>query len=323
MSDGLSRQRLPGRVFLVLPLTMLAGCSTWFGPPPLTPAQIPELNVMPVEPAPAPASEPQAAPPAAPTPREVPEHRHVVPKPVYRPAPKPQPAPPPPPAKPATPPPLIATRSLAANDIHGLLDARVQRPDGKVIGRAIDMFVDTAGKPREMLVNLAGFMGIGDRKMRFPWSDFRFDPTHRNAPITLSIGPNEAPAAAAAKPKENAAGKSTGAGANNAHLLSVIDATAERGNGTRVGRVVDVLIDIHGEPQAAVVDVGSLIHERRSIAADWFALKFVSKDDALSLQTELSDVQVDAAPPYAPNQPVRAVAPVAADVAAPAGHPTR
>lgn len=325
MSDGSSRQRLTGRVFLALPLAMLAGCSTWFGPPPPTPAEIPELNAMPVEPPPAePAPEHGAsAPVAASAPREAPEHRHPAPKPVVRPAPKPQPAPPPKPAKPAAPPPLIATRTLAANDIHGLLDARVQRPDGKVIGRAIDMFVDTAGKPREMLVNLAGFMGIGDRKMRFPWSDFRFDPTHRSAPITLSIGPNEAPAAAAAKPKDSTAGKPPGAGANDAHLLGVIDSTAERGNGGRVGRVVDVLIDIHGEPQAAVVDVGSLIHERRSIAADWSALKFVPKDDALSLQTDLSDVQVDAAPPYTPNQPVRAVAPAPGDAAASAGHPTR
>ncbi len=325
MSDGSSRLRLPGRAFLVLPLAVLAGCSTWFAGRPPTPAELPELNVMPVEPTPTePASEPQvSAPVPASAPREAPEHKHAAPKPVYRPAPKPQPAPPPKPVKPVAPPPLVATRALAAGDIHGLLDARVQRADGKVIGRAIDMFVDTTGKPREMLVNLAGFMGIGDRKMRFPWSDFRFDPTHRSAPITLSIGPNEAPAAAAAKPKENGAGKAAGAGADDAHLLGVIDATAERGNGTRVGRVVDVLIDIHGEPQAAVVDVGSLIHERRSIAADWSALKFVPKDDALSLQTDLSDVQVNASPPYAPNQPVRAVAPPPGDAAASAGHPTK
>ncbi|MGN6086538.1 PRC-barrel domain containing protein [Trinickia sp.] len=320
MSDGSSRQRLAGRVFLVLSLATLAGCSTWFGPPPPTPAQDPELNAMPLEIEPAePASEPAASAPVAAPPREAPEHKHVTPKPVYHPRPKPQPAPPPPPAKPAAPPPLIATRALAADDIHGLLDTRVQRPDGKVIGRAIDMFVDAAGKPREMLVNLAGFLGIGDRKMHFPWSDFRFDPTHRNAPITLSIGPNEAPAAAAAKGKENAPGKPAGAGANDAHLLGLIDATAERANGTRVGRVVDVLIDTHGEPQAAVVDVGSLIHERRSIAADWSAVKFVQKDDTLSLQTDLSDAQVNAAPPYAPNQPVRTVAPAAAST----GQPTR
>lgn len=325
MNDGSPRQRLARCTLLVLLLTTLAGCSTWFGPPPPTPAEDPDLNVMPVEPAlPEPALEPQAsAPTAASAPREAPEHKRVAPKPVYHPPRKPRPAPPPRPAKPAPPPPLVATRALAAGETHGLLDARVQRPDGKVIGRAIDMFVDTAGKPREMLVNLAGFLGIGDRKMRFPWSDFRFTPSRGTAPITLSIGPNEAPAAASTKAREHAAGKPKSSGANDAHLLGVIDTTAERGNGARVGRVVDVLIDSHGEPQAAVVDVGSLIHERRSIAADWAALRFVPKDDALTLQTDLSDAQINAAPPYMPNQAVRAVAPPAADTAASAGRPNK
>jgi hypothetical protein len=322
MSDGSCRQRLVGRVLLVLLLATLAGCSTWFAPPPAPqpeqPAPEPEPEAAPV----APASEPEAsAPVAASAPQEAPERKHVAPKPVYRPPPKPHPAPAPAPSKPATPPPLITTRALAADDTHGLLDARVQRPDGKVIGRAIDMFVDAAGKPRQMLVNLAGFMGIGDRKMRFPWSDFRFNASQHKAPITLAIPAGEAPASAAAK--GTSAGKPGGAGPKDAQWLGVIDATAERGNGARVGRVVDVLIDNRGEPQAAIVDVGSLIHERRSIAADWSALHFVQKDDALTLQTDLSDAQVNAAPPYEPNRPVRAVAPATADAAASATQPTR
>ena len=339
MNGGLSRQCLTGRILLVLLLSMLAGCSTWFAPPPAPQPEQPAPEPAPVEEAPpAPASEVAAsAPVAATSPHEAPEPKHVAPKPASRPAPRPRPAPPPAQTPPPVPPPLISTRALAAADTHSLLDARVQRPDGKVIGRAIDMFVDAAGKPREMLVNLAGFMGIGDRKMRFPWTDFRFDPAQKKAPITLAIPPGEPPAAASSKPKDKdkssdkASTKTPGAGADDAHLLGVIDATAERGNGARVGRVIDVLIDNRGEPQAAVVDVGSLIHERRSIAADWSALHFVAKDNALSLQTDLSDAAVDASPPYVPNQPVRAVSPAPASAPAPAptnaaasaAHPTR
>jgi hypothetical protein len=326
MNGGLSRQCLTGRIFLVLLLSMLAGCSTWFAPPPAPQPEQPAPEPAPVEEAPpAPASEVQASAPAAATsPHETLEPKHVAPKPAYRPAPKPRPAPPPAQTPPPVPPPLIATRALAVGDTHSLLDASVQRPDGKVIGRAIDMFVDAAGKPREMLVNLAGFMGIGDRKMRFPWTDFKFAAAQKKAPITLAIPPGEPPAAASAKPKDKDKGsdkasiKTPGAGANDAHLFGVIDTTAERGNGARVGRVIDVLIDNRGEPQAAVVDVGSLIHERRSIAADWSALHFVTKDNALSLQTDLSDAAVDASPPYLPNQPVRAVSPAPASAPAPA-----
>lgn len=324
MNDGLSRQCLTGRVLLVLLLSSLAGCGTWFAPPAAQTEQ-PLPEPAPVEEVPpAPASEAQAsAPLAAAPPHETTEPKHPAPKHVYRPPHKPRPAPPPPQTPPPVQPPLITTRTLALADTHSLLDARVQRPDGKVIGHAIDMFVDAAGKPREMLVNLAGFLGIGDRKMRFPWTDFKFDAAQKKAPITLSIPRGEPPAAASSKPKDKASDKAAAAGANDAHLLGVIDATAERGNGARVGRVIDVLIDNHGEPQAAVVDVGSLLHERRSIAADWAALRVVAKGDELSLRTELSDAQVDAAPPYLPNQPARAVAPAPAAAAASAAHPTR
>lgn len=323
MSGGSSRQCLIGRILLVLLLSTLAGCSTWFAPPPAPEPEQPAPEPAPVEePPPAPASE-ASAPVAATPPRETAEPKHVAPKRVYRPAPKHPVTPPPTQTRPLAAPPLISLRALAAADTHGLLDARVQRPDGKVIGRAIDMFVDGAGKPREMLVNLAGFLGIGDRKMRFPWVDFKFDSAQKKAPITLAIPPGEPPASASAKQKDKAAGKPRGAGAEDAHLLGVIDATAERRNGARVGRVVDVLLDNRGEPQAAVVDVGSLIHERRSIAADWSALRFVPKDGALSLQTDLSDAQVNAAPPYLPSQPVRAVSPAPTNAAASAASATR
>lgn len=324
MSGGPSRQCLIGRILLVTLLSMLAGCSTWFAPPP-APEPQPTPAPAPVEePPPAPASETQAsAPVAANPPHEAAGPKHPAPKPVHRPPPKPRPAPPPKQAPPAAPPPLISTRALAPTDTHALLDARVQRPDGKVIGRAIDMFVDAAGKPHDMLVNLTGFMGIGDRKMRFPWPDFKFDAVQKKAPITLAIPPGEPPASASSKKEKNKSAAQPAAGAEDAHLFGVIDATAERRNGARVGRIVDVLIDNRGQPQAAVVDVGSLIHERRSIAADWSALRFVPKDGALSLQTDLSDAQVNAAPPYVPNQPVRAVSPAPATAAASAASATR
>ena len=183
MNGGLTRQYLTGRILLVALLAMLAGCSTWFAPPPAPQPEQPAPEPAPVEEAPpAPASEAAAsAPIAAAPPREAPEPRHVAPKPTYRRPSKPRPAPAPTQMAPTAPPPLITTRTLAVNDTHALLDARVQRPDGHVIGRAIDMFVDAAGKPRELLVNLAGFMGIGDRKMRFPWTDFKFDAAQKKA----------------------------------------------------------------------------------------------------------------------------------------------
>ena len=110
----------------------------------------------------------------APTHPEEPEapkkpHREATrPKPVQRPE---SPTPPPPP-----PPPIVATRPLDRTQIHALLDSEVARRNGKVIGRAVDMVTDASGKPREMIVNLQGFMGVGDRKVIFPWNVFASRP---------------------------------------------------------------------------------------------------------------------------------------------------
>lgn len=314
MSGGSSRQYVPQRFLLLLLLSMLAGCSSLFGPPP---APETAQTAAPAEPAseaaPEPTSEAAAPAPASAPSHEASETRRVPPRqaaravPRRRPTPAPAPAPAPQPAVP----PLLSMRTLSAADTHGLLDARVQRPDGKVIGRAIDMLIDAGGKPREMLVNLTGFMGIGDRKMRFAWNAFSFNATGKRAPITLAIAPGRSPAAEQAQAKAVRKPDTPGAANGAAHWLPLIDATVERNNGTRVGRVIDVLIDNRGDPQAAVIDVGSLIHERRSVAADWSALRFVDKDDALAVQTELSDEQVHAAPRYAPDEPIRAIAPAA------------
>ena len=44
-------------------------------------------------------------------------------------------------------------------------------------------------------------------------------------------------------------------------------------------RIVDVLIDRASQPQAVVLDLGGLVNtDRRSIAASWGALRFVTRD---------------------------------------------
>jgi hypothetical protein len=168
----------------------------------------------------------------------------------------------------------------------------VQKPDGKVVGRAVDLIADALGKPREMVVNLQGFLGVGDRKVNFPWSAFRFTPTAKTAPITLNATAIPAPAKPA--PVQ----------------LPLIDATVERANGAKVGRVIDVLIDANAQPQAVVLDVNGMVStERRTIAANWSALHFVTKDKELHPQIDLSDAQINATPPYAADKPIRAVSP--------------
>ncbi|WP_175912524.1 PRC-barrel domain-containing protein [Burkholderia metallica] len=311
-----SRKSLPSStVFLILAAAaLLSGCGLL--PVQNPPAPISEALVEPVEET---AGEPLTIPPMpAPTHPEEPEapkkpHREVTrPKPVQRPE---SPIPPPPP-----PPPIVATRPLDRTQIHALLDSEVARRNGKVIGRAVDMVTDASGKPREMIVNLQGFMGVGDRKVIFPWNVFRFTPGGKQEPIVLDVPSGDLPPAA--RPK--AVPLSGTAAASPATRLQMLDSDVERPNGTKIGRIVDVLIDRAAQPQAVVLDLGGLVNtDRRSIAASWGALRFVTRDKALRPQLDLNDAQIKASPPYAADKPIVAVYPPVAPAPASSASATR
>ncbi|BBU27613.1 hypothetical protein BTHE68_13470 [Burkholderia sp. THE68] len=245
------------------------------------------------------APEPASAVKPAPAPK--PKRRVVRPKP-----PEPAVAPPPEPPEPPPPPQIISTRIMQHEQLHGLLDAEVQRADGKVVGRAVDMYVDAGAKPKLMMVNLSGFLGVGDRKVNFPWSAFRFTPNSKTAPITF-VPP--APAAKG-KPAEPAPKPQPVAEAP-ASLLQLVDSTVTQKSGARIGRVVDVLVDSQAQPQALVLDLSSsLAGDKRHVAANWGDLHVLSRNKQWQLQMDFNDAQLKAAPTYAPEQPIKIVSPI-------------
>ena len=298
MTGGFSRPAWRVLILAVFALFALSGCSLLWGP---QQAPIVDATVMPVEPASAPAAA------SAPEPVETEANESEQPRKPKKPVVKPHRVEPPPPVAtpappPPAPPPLIVLRTIERGDARALLDSEVQKPDGKVVGRAVDMIADALGKPREIVVNLQGFLGVGDRKVNFPWSAFRFTPGAKTPPITL-----------------NAAAVPANAAKSNVVQLPLIDATVERSNGAKVGRVIDVLIDGNAQPQAVVLDVNGMVStERRTIAANWSALRFVTKDKELRPLLDLSDAQINATPPYASDKPIRAVSPAPPPAPAPA-----
>ncbi len=262
------------------------------------------------EPEEEPASAPPAAQPAseAKPPHPKPKRRVFVPKP-------PPPPPPPPPEEkppPPPPPPLITTRILQYEQVHGLLDSEVQRADGHVVGRAVDMYADASGKPRLMVVNLSGFLGVGDRKVTFPWNAFRFNPAPGKPHVTFA--PPPAPPPPGSKTKVADTPPKPGSLADVPPTLAqLVDSTVTQKNGAKMGRVVDVLIDAEGVPQALVIDLSdSLAGDKRQVAANWPDLHMQLRNKAMTLQMNFTDAQIKAAPTYAPEQPVKIVSPVVA-----------
>jgi hypothetical protein len=262
----------------------------------------------PEEPLPA-VQAPEPASTVKPAPAPKPKRRVVKPKP-----PEPAVAPPPEPPEPPPPPQIISTRIMQHDQLHGLLDAEVQRPEGKVVGRAVDMYIDGSAKPKLLMVNLAGFLGVGDRKVNFPWTAFRFTPNSKTAPITLVPPPPPAkgkPADPVPKPQPIAEAP--------ANFTQLVDSTVSQKNGARIGRVVDVLVDAQAQPQALVLDLSSsLAGDKRHVAANWGDLHVLSRNKQWQLQMDFNDAQLKAAPTYAPEQPIKIVSPV---VPAPAPAP--
>jgi hypothetical protein len=207
----------------------------------------------------------------------------------------------------------VVTRTIDRASVRGVLDSEVQRPDNKVIGRAVDLTTDASGTPRELIVNLQGFMGVGDRKAAFPWSGFHFTPSSKGPPITLTLPQNQIAALNRSKPSASLGTPLAGIAATPdvpPGQLQLLDTDVERPNGAKVGRVIDVLVDGNAQPQAVVLDVSGIINpDRRSIAANWSALHFTIKDKALHALMDLNDAQIKASPSYESGKPVLAVSP--------------
>lgn len=176
---------------LLFMLMALAACSTFDQQ---SPAPVVEGTVQAV-PVPETVPEP-VAPPAQPEP-ELHETKadsdRAAPKKPHRPPQRATATAPSLPPAQLAPAPLIASRLLFPGQVKGLLDTEVQRPDGKAIGHAVDLVIDANGKPREIVVNLAGFMGVGDRKVDFPLDALRVKPVGPRVTGTLELVPSRTP----------------------------------------------------------------------------------------------------------------------------------
>jgi hypothetical protein len=307
MSGGLARLRVMRRIPVFVAMTTMAGCSLFIHrapqPAPSEPVAVPGTAGS--EPA---APDMDAAPPAETEPAPGGESRpptpHVRPR-KPRPDERPQPVRPVLPSAPVQPPPqqqTLSIRMLARDQARGMLDGAVQRPDGKIVGHAVDMVADASGAPREIVINLMGFLGVGDRKVSFAWSAVRFRPAGGDVPFTLDVGGSGVQAAA----------HRSAAASDPASFLPMFDAGVENAGGLKIGRVVDILLDSAARPQAVIIDVSNpLSPERRNIAVDWSALRLVSRDKALHLRMDFNDTQLQVAPRYTGDASAQIVAPLA------------
>ena len=81
--------------------------------------------------------------------------------------------------------------------------------------------------------------------------------------------------------------------------------------GKDIGRLVDVLVDANGQPQAAVIDFGGFMGVgNRKIAVHWSSLRFNPADAQHKITLEMTQDQIKAAPEFRnPNKAAPVVTP--------------
>jgi hypothetical protein len=131
-------------------------------------------------------------------------------------------------------------------------------------------------------------------------------------------GPAPGPAATEAKPAAQEQ-------VTPEEATTVLGQTVMSEGGESIGRIVDVLVDEHGKPRAAVVDFGGFMGiGDRKIAVAWRALHFApAEKGSRRITLEMTPDQIKATPGYTPSsKPVTVAAPPGATPAPPAAAPS-
>lgn len=90
------------------------------------------------------------------------------------------------PAKPSpAAPPAPKVVRVPPDEVVAILGQPIAGPDGKTIGRLIDVLVNEDGKPAAAVIDVGGFMGVGARKIAVRWAALHFAPGATKQPITL------------------------------------------------------------------------------------------------------------------------------------------
>ncbi len=76
-----------------------------------------------------------------------------------------------------------------------ILGHTVADPDGKDVGRLVDVLVGWDGAPQAAVIDFGGFMGVGSRKIAVQWSTLHFAPGDTAHAITLDLTPDQIKAA--------------------------------------------------------------------------------------------------------------------------------
>jgi hypothetical protein len=86
--------------------------------------------------------------------------------------------------------PVVPAEQVAPAELTGLLGHQVDDADGTELGHIIDLLVDGQGRVRAAVVDVGGFMGVGNRKVAVAWSALRFTAGDKGPVMSIAISPD-------------------------------------------------------------------------------------------------------------------------------------
>ena len=92
---------------------------------------------------------------------------------------------------------------------------------------------------------------------------------------------------------------------NDAGAQTLLGMPVQTSKGEDLGRVVDVVVDRHGDLMAAIIDFGGFLGVgTRKIAVDWRMLHFPQSDGMNKLIADLPRDELRNAPAFKANEPI-------------------
>lgn len=83
------------------------------------------------------------------------------------------------------------TKVMMPEEAVAVLGHDVDEAGGKNIGRLVDILVGPDGRPRAAVLDVGGFLGVGNRVVSVEWSALHFAPADSAHPITTTLTPDQ------------------------------------------------------------------------------------------------------------------------------------
>jgi hypothetical protein len=96
-------------------------------------------------------------------------------------------------------------QKVSPEQVVAVLGLSVMGPDGKEeVGRLVDVLVNAQGEPVAAVIDVGGFLGVGNRLVAVAWKSLHFAPGGKTSTLTLELDPAVVKAAPEYKPTKPA-----------------------------------------------------------------------------------------------------------------------